>query len=814
MKRLPLLLFLFACATMPPATPKLTKLDGFLPLSWDAASGKLFMRIPHLGEELIHVTSLPGGVGSNPIGLDHAEMGESQIVRFDRVGPKVLLVQPNVHYRALSDNAAERRSVEDSFATSVLWSFKVESDDSDGVLVDATDYFLSDQHGVAQRLRDAKQGNYSADRDRSAIFFERTKAFPRNSEIESIITFVTNDKPGTLISGVTPTPQIVTVREHHSFVALPPPGYKPRRTDPRVGLISVDFFDYASPFSGPITKQWIVRHRLEKKDPNAAISEPLQPIVYYVDPGAPEPIRSALIEGASWWSAAFEAAGFRNAFQVKVLPPDADPMDIRYNMINWVHRSTRGWSYGEAVVDPRTGEIIKGNVRLGSLRIRQDVLIASGLVPQYDDRALSSLDPATSPSLMALARIRQLAAHETGHTLGLAHNMAASSYGRASVMDYPSPYVKIVDGKLDLSDAYAKGVGPFDLFLIRYAYSQFAPAANEEQELQHIVREGESTNPPMLYVNDPQSRPAGAAHPLGSVWDIQGDPVEGLRHEIEVRRIALAQFGLHNLRTGDALSSLEEVLVPLYLHHRYQVEAAAKTIGGIDYTYAVKEEGAIVPPLVRRVVPAARQREAMQVVFSTLEPSFLEIPQRIIDLIPPRADNTDSGPIELFEHRTDPAFDPISAATSSAQITLDALLDAHRAARMSQQHAEDAQSPDFNETVDDVIAIVTRRESGYRGAITRATARLFASRLMTLANDATADSQVHAEASEGLRRLSAHLSDTGIADEAELAHRHALREDIERFLTRREPTPMKPPEVPPGPPIGMECGGKAAALAA
>jgi hypothetical protein len=787
--------------TIESKTSKLQKFDGFVPLFWDAENGKLFMQISRFNEELLYQVSLPAGVGSNPIGLDRGLLGQTQIVTFERIGPKVMMTATNTRFRALSNDEAERRAVADSFARSVLWSFKVEAGDATTVLVDATDFFLSDQQGVTRSLRNTQQGSYSLDKNRSAIYLARTKAFPRNTEVEAVLTFQTGERPGNYVSGVTPIPDTVTVREHHSLVALPPPGYTPRRADPRVGVFSVDFFDYASPFTGPIEKQWIARHRLVKKDPSAAVSEPVEPIVYYVDPGAPEPIRSALLEGVSWWSAAFEAAGFKNAFVVKVLPADADPMDLRYNMINWVHRAQRGWSYGAAVTDPRTGEIIKGNVTLGSLRIRQDVMLAEGLIPQFDelhDKALADLDPTTSPSMMALARIRQLAAHETGHTLGLDHNMAASSHGRASVMDYPSPYVKITDGKLDLSDAYTKGVGSYDKWVIRYAYAQFAPGTSEEQELDRIVREAP------LFITDPESRPVSAAHPDASVWDAPGSNVAMLRHEIEVRRIALSQFGLRNIPMGTPLAQLEEMLVPLFLHHRYQLESAAKSIGGLDYRYSVKEEGGLVPMPTRRIVPAAAQRDALNAVLTTLAPSFLEIPPRILALIPPRGNVDVTSNTELFEHRTTPAFDPVSAAMASADITLAALLDARRAARLAQFHAEDAANPDFNEVVNDVIAAVTRREKGYAGSITRAMARLAATRLMNLAANADADPQVRAEASEGLRRLSAKLSDAGIRDEAELAHRHAMHDDIERFLARPDQPRTQPklPEIPPGPPIG------------
>jgi hypothetical protein len=800
-------------------TKGLQKMDGYIPLYWQPSTGKLFLEIARFHQELLYQVSLPAGLGSNPVGLDRGQLGDSSIVTFERIGTKILMMQPNYQYRALTSDEAERRAVEDSFARSVLWGFKVEAEDGTRALVDATAFFMRDAHGVVDRLRQAKQGKYKLDDSRSALYLGRTKAFPKNTEVESILTFTTDEDPGRYIRQTTPTPSAITLREHHSFVELPDGNYKPRRLDPRAPSFGIEFYDYASPINQPIEKRWIERHRLEKKDPSAAVSEPVKPIVYYVDNGAPEPIRTALIEGASWWNQAFEAAGFRNAFQVKVLPADADPMDLRYNMINWVHRSTRGWSYGGSITDPRTGEIIKGNVTLGSLRVRQDFTIGSGLIPQYaegdDPRAcfadmspdasyLAALDPTVDATAMSLARVRQLAAHETGHTLGFAHNFAASTYGRASVMDYPAPWVDIKNGKLDLSNAYATGIGEFDKFAVRYAYSQFPADTDEPAALEHILEDAVGKG--MLYISDADARPLSAAHPLASLWDSGSDPVATLKHEMDVRRIGLSEFGLTTIPVGTPLSDLEMKLLPLYLHHRYQTIAAAKSVGGVNFTYAVRTPGGPNPGTVAEIVPAAQQRAALAAILDTISVDALRIPERILDLIPPTAFGYGGGTAEPFERRTDPTFDAISAATIAADISISSLLNPQRAARLEDQAARNPRNPGFTDVVSGLIAKTWKTpESGdaYGAAIERAVETLLVTRLMDLAANADAAPQVRAHATQGLRDISAL---TRTAAPGRSAHLAATRDDIDRFL-KRPAEPFKKTE-PLATPAGEPIGGK------
>ncbi len=797
---------------------KLQKIDGFIPIYVNADEGKIYIEISRFNSEFLYLVSLPAGVGSNPIGLDRGQLGPAAVVRFERAGNKVLLVQPNYDFRAMTNNEAERRSVADSFARSVIWGFKIEAAENDRVLVDATSFFVRDAHGVTDRLNQNRQGgSFSFDESRSALYLPNTKGFPKNTEVEAIVTLSTNAEPGALVRGVTPTAKHVTVRERHSLVELPDNNYKPRKFDPRTGAFATSFYDYGTDINEDLEKRWVVRHRLEKKDPTAAVSEPVKPIIYYVDNGAPKAIQQALIEGASWWNQAFEAAGFRNAFQVRVLPPDADPMDIRYNVINWVHRSTRGWSIGDSVIDPRTGEIIKGDVTLDSQRARQDFLLGEGMIPPYrastnmcdfgslpDPDYFIQAESADDVRRMAYARIRQLSAHEVGHTLGFAHNFAASTYGRGSVMDYPAPMIEIKDGKLDFSNAYAVGIGAFDKFAVRYSYSQFAPGADEDGELGKIVDQGLADG--MLFLSDQDARPPSGADPLANLWDNGSDPVAMLRHEMQVRRIGLDNFGLANIPKGTPLSELENRFMPLYLHHRYQLTAATKTVGGAYYTFSVRGNDGPEPKTVAEIVPASKQREALKAVLETLKPEELVIDDRILKLLPPLASGYGSGRSERFSKRTNPMFDEIGAAEIAADLAISGLLEPNRAARTISFNARDRANPHFTEVVAALIKATWGTPvstNAKLAAIQRAVQSLTAVRLMDLAANDRAHAQVRAVATDALRSLLAVLK-RPTANRETAVHNRATADDIERFLSRpAEPRKQTAPlATPPGDPIG------------
>ena len=645
-----------------------TKYEGFFDFYYDIDQDKVFLIVEELDKEFLYVNALSEGLGSNDIALDRGQLGKGVVVRFHRAGNKLLLIQPNLAYRANTDNEKERNSIEEAFAKSVLYGFKIEEENEGAFLIDITEFLLNDAHGVARRLKETDQGTYSLDRSRSAMHLDRIKAFPRNVEFDAILTF-TGEAKGRELSSVSPNSESVSVYQHHSFVTLPGPGFKPRIFDPRCGSFEMSYMDYASPVNEPIIKRFIFRHRLEKINPNKAVSEAKEPIIYYLDSGTPEPVRSALVEGASWWNQAFEAAGFKNAFQVKILPEDADPLDLRYNVIQWVHRSARGWSYGETISDPRTGEIIKGHVSLGSLRIRQDFLIAQALQAPYANSESGdkfALD-------MALARIRQLSAHEVGHTLGFAHNFAASTNNRSSVMDYPHPLIKIENNELDFSNAYAKGIGSWDKVIVNYAYKELA---GEETDSLRLILDKAFKNG-HRYISDADARPKGSAHAAAHLWDNGNDIVHELSNVLAVRKLSIERFSSDNIRIGEPYSVLEDVFVPLYFYHRYQTEAVCKIIGGLDYTYAVKGSGG---GILGQIAPE-RQKQALNALMATISVETLRIPKDKLKLFPPRALGYERSR-ESFKGNLGVAFDPVTAVASASELTFSLLLHPERVNRL------------------------------------------------------------------------------------------------------------------------------------
>lgn len=773
------------------------KYPGYFNFYWDDNSGKIYLEIDKFNQEFLYVSTLPFGVGSNDLGLDRGQIGENKILKFVKIGPKILLQQPNYDYRAISDNIDEKKSVEQAFASSVIFGFKAEAIDGDKVLIDLTPFLMRDVHQIGDKLTAMGQGSYKADESRSAIYLANTKNFPKNTEFESIITLVGTAK-GKEIRSVTPDADAITVHTHQSFVELPDNGYKPRKFDPRSGFNSMEYMDYATPIDQNIVKKFIIRHRLEKKDPSAAISEAKEPIVYYIDRGAPEPIRSALMDGAKWWNQAFEAAGYKDAFQVKLLPEGIDPMDIRYNLVQWVHRSTRGWSYGASIIDPRTGEIIKGQVSLGSLRVRQDYLIATGLLLPYGDEKQQE----DQMMKMSLARIRQLAAHEIGHTLGLEHNYSASINDRSSVMDYPFPHIKMdANGKIDLSDAYAVGIGSWDKRAIIYGYQDFKSETNEELGLSNIIKE--TLKQGFTFISDADARPESSAHPAAHLWDDGKDPITTLDDLMKIRKTLLNKFSENAIQAGMPMATIEEALVPIYLLHRYQLEAVSKIVGGLYYTYAIKGDGQLVTSFINPQV----QQKALNRLLSVISPENLVLPENLMAKIPPRPVGYPRSR-ETFKTNTGLTFDALSPAESIAGATLSFLLNPERLERVIEHHARDNNQPSLEgilaQLIDQTFRSGYLKEDNLKGEIARTVQVLTVNQILnTLASNRTS-SNVKARLYSYLNDIKREVSvKSQIGARFQNGTAQLIFNQIKRF--EEHPEDFKLPEplpMPDGSPIG------------
>jgi len=775
-------------------TAGMERRDGFLPIYLDARQGHILLELPGDSTRALLMVTQATGLGSNPIGIDRGASGSTHVARFDRDGDHVLLVLENWSYRSTSGNADHARTVAEAFPPSTMAAMPLLAVEGGRLLVDVTDVALRDWNDVAGTLSRSRQGTYSVARDRSSIYRPYTKAFPDNTEIDAALTFATTGRPGNTVEAIVPDGRAFTLRQHLSLLRLPPDGFRPRALDPRVGYFGVSFRDYARPIQEPLLVRWASRHRLERvnpADPNSPIKEPIR---YYVDRGIPEPIRTATLQGVKWWEEAFDRAGLKGGFTVELLPEGVDPMDARYNVVQWENRNERGWSVGGALTDPRTGEMIKGMARLDSHRARTDYNLYAGLM----GAAASAADTA-----FVLARVRQVSAHEVGHTLGLAHNYIASTYDRGSVMDYPPPRVRLdASGHIDLSQAYAVGPGPYDVWAIHWGYGIF-PAGSEKDSLRAIVADGLTKG--FVFLSDADARPEYGSDPRVSLWDDDASPLDFLRQQTAVRRVAIKNFGERNIRPGEPITLLQERFAPLYFFHRFALNGTSKAIGGMEYSNAVSGDG----QQATRPVPYQRQMDALRLMIGALRPEELAIPDTVLTLMAPGAGNV-TPQVELFQSKTRPAFDELGAAGTLTQMILDMILERDRAARLV-EFATRGPGPHLTlaATIDALVAATwdaPAPASAKLAAIQRVTRRALAERLLMLASDSDAAQPVRAMAELKIAdlRAKARANDAAAKTDDDRALWLSIVSDFTRWMDRRELPKFSTPLVaPPGDPFGQ-----------